>query len=429
MTARTLSRRDFTRMAGLAGLLGLAVTGCGAGPGSDAVTWQAIPSYSLLGTDKKRVAYLRHALDDFDAHSALPISPQVTSADTVAAMTKLLLQASQGRAADIAQVDTSVFGRTAQFARPLDKPMADAGLSVHDWIPSLQPQLTAGTGTVRGLQFTTDVRVLYHRKDLVPQPPASWDELVAVAKPLARRGLQVYLPAGRSEGAVINCLWPQLWAAGYDIVDPDGRPTFAAGPARQTMTDALGVVERLVREGISPSRVSTFGSEDNANADVAAGRASMFLGGSWQAAVLNNLVSGRNFFDTWGVAPLPSLDGRRHATTAGGWVWAGFTGDDRRLDVGAAFVIDAFVGDAGMAAWCTAGGYLPPRTAVYAHPDYHKNPFTDTFRQHLAQYGHVRPAARTYLDVSNTMQIALSSVASGTSTAPAALADALDRLA
>ena len=86
-------------------------------------------------------------------------------------MAKLVQQASQGRAPDIAQVDGYIFGRIANQAKPLTGQMKAAGLSLDDWFPSVQPNMTGDGDTVRALQFTTDVRVLYYRKDLVPNAP------------------------------------------------------------------------------------------------------------------------------------------------------------------------------------------------------------------------------------------------------------------
>lgn len=420
-----LSRRRLLQLAG-AGTAAAVLPGCASsGPGA---TWQAIPSYSLQGTDPVRVSYLQDQLARFESGPGLGIEPQISSADTAAAMSRLLLQASQGRAPDVAQVDGYIFGRVADYAQPLDEAVRRYGFRLDDWFPSLQPVVAPDGSTFRSLQFTSDVRVLYHRLDVVPEPPATWDELVEVARPLAERGQYVLFPAGRSEGAVATTVWPQFWNSGLDLFDEAGEPTFGAGAEYEAMRDALGVVERCVGEGITPSRVATFDNEDAANADVVAGRVSMFVGGSWQAATLDNALGDESFFDTWGVAPIPSLTGERHVTTAGGWTWAGFAEEPRLLTTGIDWVVQAYVSDEGMAAWCTAGGYLPPRQSVYDHPAYEQNPFTPVFRDHLAELSRTRPAARRYLPVSSSMQISLSAVAAGSTGAADALDQALARL-
>ena len=422
-----LSRRDVLRLLGV-GAAVAALPGCASGESPDVFSWQAIPSYSLQGTDPARVEYLRAQRSLFQADSDLRLRAEVTAADTAAAMAKLLLQASQGRAPDISQVDGYIFGRMSQFARPLTDQMASAGLELDDWFPSLQSVMTGESDEVRGLQFTTDVRVLYYRKDLVPRPPETWEELIAMARPLSEEGVGFTFPGGRSEGAVITTLWPQYWNQGVELFDESGEPAFASGAEYEAMREALRVVGSNVGTGVSPRRVATFGAEDDQNADIVAGRVAMFLGGSWQAAALNNLLPDQNFFDLFGVAPIPSISGEEHFTSAGGWVWAGFTDDDAKLQAGMDWVTQAYVSDDGMASWCSIGGYLPPRQSVYDNPKYESNQFTPIFRDHLANLARGRPADRKYLEVSNSMQIALSSVASGSSEPDQALDDALNRL-
>jgi len=430
-TLTRLRRRDALKLIGAGAASTMLASACsttssGAHP---TVSWQAIPSYSLQSTDQKRLDYLHQQLIGFEGASIYGIDAQVTSGDTSAAMAKLLLQASQGRAPNIAQVDGYIFPRMSPYAQPLTDQMLTYGFQLDDWFPSLRSVMTGGGNEVRGLQFTTDVRVLYHRLDLVPNPPATWDELVDMARPLAQNGQYMLFPGGRSEGAVLTTVWPQYLGQGVELFDSTGEAAFQSGAAYAAMRDALGVVERLVKGGLSPSRVATFGSEDNANADVVAGRVAMFLGGSWQAAALNNLLPDHDFFSRWGVAPIPSLTGNTHVTSAGGWVWAAFTSDRGKIDAGMDWVSRAFLSDQGMGSWCTIGGYLPPRQSVYALPEYKQNPFTPLFRDHLSTYARTRPADRKYLEVSNSMQIALSSVAAGSTTADQALSQALSRLA
>jgi multiple sugar transport system substrate-binding protein len=422
-----LTRRDVLRLLG-AGAAAAVVPGCSNGGSEAMVTWQAIPSYSLQGTDPKRVAYLEEQRAAYESASGYRLDPQVTAADTAAAMAKLLLQASQNRAPEISQVDGYVFGRMSRFAQPLTQQMAASGLQLEDWFPTLQTVMTGEGTTVHGLQFTTDVRVLYYRKDLVPRPPETWEELVAVGKPLAEQGAFVTFPGGRSEGAVTSSLWPQYWAQGGELFDDSGEPAFTSGNGYEAMRAALGVVQQCVASGVSPNRVATFGAEDDQNADIVAGRVAMFVGGNWQAAALNNLVPEKDFFTRFGVAPIPTIAGQEPVTSAGGWVWAGFTDDQDTLNAGIDWVTRAFVDDDGMASWCSIGGYLPPRQSIYDNPAYTQNPFTPVFREHLARFARGRPADRKYLEVSNSMQIALSAVASGSEEPDQALDNALNRL-
>lgn len=423
LKAARLNRRDLLKLTGAGGAAAL-LGGC-AGEAAGTFSWQAIPSYSLQSTSPPVADYIRRQLAAFEDRSQLGIDEEVSSADIVAAMAKLLLQASQGRAPDIAQSDSYIFGRMTPYAQPLDDRMQQAGLRLDDWFPSLQQVMTAGGSTVRGLQFTTDVRALYHRLDLVPEAPATWDELVSIAKPLAEKGKYFLFPGGGSEGAVTTTLWPQYWAQGAELFRPDGSVAFGSGSAYDAMRASLGIVERCLSEGITPQAAANYGLEDDMNPDIVAGRVSMFMGGSWQAAALDSIVPGGNFFRDWGVAPLPTLGGGPPVTSAGGWVWTAFTEDQTEVDAGVDWVLQAFVGDQGMASWCSVGGYLPPRKSVYDLPEYEQNPFTPVFREHLEKYARTRPPDEDYQEVSSALQVALSSVASGSAGATEALDAAL----
>ncbi|MHA6803943.1 extracellular solute-binding protein [Salinifilum ghardaiensis] len=395
-----------------AGALGAAGCAGSREPAPRSFRWQAIPSFSLQATTEGIPGYLREALRRYQHSSGWRVLPEISSSDITAAMAKLLLQASQGRAPEVAAVDSYVFPRFADYARDLGGAVDRAGIPLQDWYPQFRAVMTAGGGPTRALQFTTDVRVLYYRKDLVPEPPASWEEVFAVGRRLAARGKTFQFCGGRSESGVNTALWPQYWSQGGRILAPDGSPAFASGPGRQAMIDSLAYLRRLITEGISPQRIATMESEDDVNPEVVAGRVGMFLGGSWQAADLQDLLTESDFAAEWDIAPIPSRSGEDHASVAGGWTWACFAEEPEVLRRSTAFVIDAFVDDAAMARWCTLGGYLPPRTSVYEHPDYAGDAFTSRFREHLARYARARPLQREYQQVSTAMQTALSSVLS-----------------
>lgn len=421
-------RRQLLGHVGAAAALGL-VSACSGGTGlGTSVGWQAIPSYSLQAPDPKRADYLKHRLSAFRRRGGLSVKPLVSSNDVAAAMSKLLLQASQRRAPEVAQVDSYIFGRTARYAQPLEGQMRRLGLRLDDWVPSARDVMTSHDGSLRGMQFTSDIRVLYYRKDLVRRPPSDWDELLDMAGSLSRSGHQLLFPAGRSEGAVTTTLWPAYWSQGAELFDGHGEPAFASGRGYEAMLRSLRQVERAVTLGIAPRRVANFDLEDDVNPDVVAGRAALFLGGNWQADVLDSLMARHDFFREWGVAPLPVTGGGRRVSATGGWLWASFAGGRAALETGFDWLDSAFLDDAAMARWCSLGGYLPPRQSVYEREDYQGNAFTPAFRDQLSRYGKARPADRRYTDVSHTMQVALSGVASGSLTARQALDEALARL-
>jgi multiple sugar transport system substrate-binding protein len=416
MTKKSVSRRDFLRLSGsgLAGTALLGIAGCGGGDesGQKAIGWQAIPSYSTQqNTDQARVDYLERAISQWEKTSGFSINPLVASSDVTAAMARLLEQASQNRAPDISQIDGYILPRFYDYVQPLDDFMGQ--ISLDDYFPFARKIMTAGEN-VKGLQFTTDVRVLYHRKDLIEEPPASWEELFRVGQEVKDKVQAVFLyPAGRGEATVITTLFPQFWALGGDLVNDQGNPIFGEGDNRQAMLESLGFIQETVRRGITPRRVSEFTLETDINGDAAAGNTAMFLGGNWQVGLLQEIMGEEEFFSTWGVAPIPSRSGDGHATTAGGWAWGIFAEDDAVQRASVDFLKATFVGAEGMAQWCNIGGYLPPRKSVFDMPAYEGNRYTDTFRGYLDDFARSRPASEAYPKISNALQIAVAEVVSG----------------
>ncbi len=416
---RTLSRQEFLKLggAGLASAALLGSAGCGGADqqsGQSSIGWQAIPSYSLQATDQQRVDYIENQISNWEnSNDQFTINPLVTSADVTAAMARLLEQASQGRAPDIAQVDSYIFPRFYEFAQPIDE-YVDSGL-IDDYFPFVQQLIKGPDGALKGLQFTTDVRVLYYRKDLISSPPASWDELISMGQSLKQEdNLTPFLfPAGRDEATVTTSLWPHFWAQGGELTDDQGNPVFAEGQNREKMLSSLQFISETVNTGITPKRVTSYAQETDLNGDVASGNTAMFLGGNWQVGLLKEIMGAEQFTSQWDVAPIPSRSGSEHATTAGGWMWGVFSENQQKQKSGVDFLVSAYVGDEGMAGWTNVGGYLPPRENVFDVSAYEGNEYTDTFREHLDQYARNRPPAEVYQEISTAMQVAVTQVVSG----------------
>ena len=413
---RVVSRREFLRLggAGVASALLLGSVGCGGDDtsGENAIGWQAIPAYSLQAPDENRVEYIQNAISSWEESSGYAIDPLVTSSDVTEAMALLLEQASQNRAPDIAMVDSYIFPRFYDFVQPIGEYLGDIPLG--DYFPFAREVMTGEDGEVKGLQFTTDVRVMYYRTDLISTPPTSWAELLRTGQDLLSEELTPYLfPAGRDEATVTTSLFPYFWAQGGELTDADGTPVFGEGENREAMLNSLGFIQECVESGITPRRVTDYAKETDLNGDVASGRTAMFLGGNWQVSLLKEIIGAEQFVSQWEVAPIPSMEGGdNHATTAGGWVWGVFAEDEEKQWAGVDFLKSAFVSDQGMAGWCSIGGYLPPRRAVFEVPDYRGNEYTDTFREHLNRYARNRPAAETYQDISTALQVAVGQVVS-----------------
>lgn len=418
------SRKEFLRLGG-AGLAGAVLLGgCGGGQASGpSIQWQAIPTYSTeQNTDQARVDYLEEAISSWEETGDFAIEPLVSSSDVTAANARLLEQASQGRAPDLAMVDSYLFPRFYDYVRPIQDYLGD--LSVDDWFPFARNLMTGG-GPARGLQFTTDVRVMFYRKDLIDSPPASWDEVLQVGRGLGGDLDPFLFPAGRDEGTTTTTILPFFWSQGGELTDDAGNPIFGEGANREAMLNALGFIQECVQSGITPKRITEYGLETDLDGDVASGNIGMFLGGNFQVSSLQEILGEEEFTSRWEVAPIPSESGGDFASTAGGQMWGIFTGNEERQRAGVDFLKAVFVGDEGMAGWCNVGGYLPPRQSVFEVSAYEGNRYTDTFREHLDNYARSRPSSESYQRISTALQVAVAQVVSGESSPEQALQTAV----
>jgi multiple sugar transport system substrate-binding protein len=426
-----MGRGEFLKASGLAGaaLLGSgALAGCAGGGqeqgGENTIAWQVIPQYSTQADDTARVEYVKKAISSFNESGKFDIRERVSSSDITAANARLLEQASQNRAPDIAMVDSYLFPRFYDFARPVGEFLGD--VSLDSYFPFAADLMTGPGDEVLGLQFTTDVRVLFYRSDLLDEAPSSWDDVLRVGRQVRGEAPSPFLfPAGRDEATMTTTLLPLFWSQGGTLTDDGGDPVFGEGSNRDAMLNALGFIQRCVQSGITPKRVTEYGLETDLNGDVASGQVAMFLGGNFQVGLLQDIVGAEKFLDQWAVAPIPSESGSDFATTAGGQMWGVFTEDEERRRTAVDFLVKNYVGDEGMAGWCNIGGYLPPRRPVFDVPAYKGNKYTDTFRQHLNDYARSRPASESYQDISTALQVAVTQVVSGESDPERALETAV----
>jgi multiple sugar transport system substrate-binding protein len=152
---------------------------------------------------------------------------------------------------------------TAEFAR--------AGW-IRPYPPAVARQIAQGTlrvpletGTYQGRLYaaplSTNPQLLWYRKDLVPHPPKTWDEMIQMAESLAARGLPHYIEVqgARYEGLTV---WftTLLASGGGSIVSEDGRVQVARGTAAR---QALNVMARLAMSPAADPSLSLSTEDDN----------------------------------------------------------------------------------------------------------------------------------------------------------------------
>jgi multiple sugar transport system substrate-binding protein len=118
-----------------------------------------------------------------------------------------------------------------------------------------------------GAPFNSNTQLLFYRKDLVPQPPTTWDQMIDQAAAL---GSNIQVQAQRYEGYVVlfNTL---LVSAGGQILSGPEEVDLPEGPTEA----ALEVIGRLAREAAAPD-IST-SDEDSARLGYEGGTSAFML--------------------------------------------------------------------------------------------------------------------------------------------------------
>lgn len=336
---------------------------------------------------------------------------------------KLLLAAAAGRLPDVASVDS--FWMPLFLAGGHVQPMNDDWPAEDraDFLPFTIDTLSDPSGNVYGLWHGTDCRVLYYRKDLVPTPPRTWDELIDVASRLGReRKMAGYLyNAGRWEAAVFDHL-PMFWGQGGELVDAAGRPVFGEAPHREKMLRVLAFLRRTIDSGASPRSVLANHDYQQLSSAAVAGDVAMFLGGSWQLRELETNLTPAEYAK-WDIAPIPQADAGVISTGTGGWVWVTYSRDPVRRKA-AVELIRAIESPENVARISLPTHQLPVRRSVYRDaPFFREDRFHARYGELLA-HARARPAVPLYPAISEQLQLAIGAVVAGDKTPEKALDDA-----
>lgn len=339
-------------------------------------------------------------------------------------MMKLLQAAAAGRAPDMAEVDSFFVPRfvLAKTLQPLNQFLSEE--ETNDFFKFTRDVVTDKEGNVRALWWDTDMRALYYRKDLVPTPPRTWDELIKVASNISKtKGIAGYVYNGARWEATTFDNIAMFWAQGGRLVDEVGKPIFNEGENREYMLNLFRFLKRTVDSGASPPRVVDIKDYADMNAEAKAGATAMFLGGNWQIGQLMEILSPEEF-KKWDVALIPQKTADITSTGTGGWTFGIFTTDPVKQREAFNFLWAAYASRNAMAAACQAGGYLPTRKSVYQDFHFFKaDPWNQKWAEML-KYGRARPGFPIYPTISEHLQIAIGAVLIGIKSPEVALDDA-----
>ncbi len=207
---------------------------------------------------------------------------------------------------DIIEFDTAVTGEFAQAGWILPYP-AEIARQVEQGTLRVPFETGIYQGKLYSAPLATSTQLLWYRKDLVPSPPKTWDEMIQMAEGLAAQGLPHYIEVqgARYEGLTV---WftTLLTSSGGSIVAENGDVQVARGDAAR---QALGVMARLATSRAADPSLSVSKEDDNRLA-MEAGNAAFQVNYPYVYANMHVPGGGGTFIDELG-RPTKQDTGRR----------------------------------------------------------------------------------------------------------------------
>src|SRR4051794_31549197 len=251
--------------------------------------------------------------------------------------------------------------------------------------------------------LNTNVQLLWYRKDLVPKPPETWDEMIAMAKKLPAGEGNILEHGNKFEGYVgwFNKL---VASPGGTIVKAEGRPTLD-----QTAVKAAQIIKDVATSGRVPASLSTM-QEDQDRLAFEAGQGAFmpnwpFVYPSARADAKTSPVA-KKVFENMGWARWPGVVKGKPSRVSIGGANLGIpkTGQNPALATQAALCMTSPKWQAQEA---INDGLPPVMNSTYDDPKVRKGyPFADLLREQLKD-SVVRPPTPSYSDVTLAIQSSL----------------------
>jgi multiple sugar transport system substrate-binding protein len=297
---------------------------------------------------------------------------------------------------------------------------AEAGW-IDEWSAANAQKVTAGDlpgpletakykGKLYAAPFTSNTQILFYRKDRVPTPPKTWDEMIDQAEKLGPDKGKIQVQGARYEGLTVwfNSL---VASAGGEILTNNGT-TIALGPPA---VKAAEVIKRIASSPVADPALEN-NKEDQARLGFESGTSAFEVNYTFAWASANDAVNkapdaatkkkAEEFRSNIGFARWPTVDPNEpsHVTVGGINLGVGSYGKHKDLAFEAATCLRQ---PANQIPISLKGGLLPTTASLYDNPELKKAfPFTDILKAEIAD-GVARPVTPFYSDISQAIQRSL----------------------
>jgi multiple sugar transport system substrate-binding protein len=242
--------------------------------------------------------------------------------------------------------------------------------------------------------FNTNTQLLWYRKDLVPKPPETWDEMIEMAEELPEAA-QIQVQAERYEGYTVwvNAL---IESAGTSILKGPEEVELEQKPTEE----ALEVIGKLAHSSAASPELPT-SNEDSARLAFEAGKAAFMA--NYTFAFASAKENAPEINEEMGAAPFPRVNENPAKPPLGGFNLAvsSYSGHKQEAFEAAA----CLSGEKSELTAVELDGLPPSHANLYTNPVVKKAypGFAGLVKQEVEAAG-ARPVTPAYQDVTSALQ-------------------------
>ena len=194
----------------------------------------------------------------------------------------------------------------AYWLRPIDDLMERDGISM-DRYPEAFARSAQFEGQTLGFPLRAHPQILFYRKDLIPEPPTSWEEVAAMADGWEHDGVSPIALYYNNDGNRQSLfIWLNfLWGAGEQVFNEDGTAGWTSEAALQATEDYIAL---LTEDGAANPNSVAFVEQD-ARQSFMQGNSAMIPGWWWFYSAFLNPETSTLTEDQVGFVGMPSYEG------------------------------------------------------------------------------------------------------------------------
>ncbi len=246
----------------------------------------------------------------------------------------------------------------------------------------------------------SNTQLLWYRKDLVPTPPKTWDEMIDMAEKIGPGKGRIQVQGNRYEGLVV---WVNqlIESAGTSVLAGPKEVRLDEAPTKR----ALGIIGRLSRSDVAAPNITT-SNEDSARLGFEAGNSAFQI--NYPFVYPSAKENAPKIFEQMGAAQFPAVDADKPAKPPIGGINIGVSAYSKHKDV-AFEATECLIKPENQLEVATLGGLPPVREDLFDEPEMDKvyPGFADQIRDAIKNAGPRPSESPAYQDLSLAIQRAV----------------------